>query len=72
MSWKPAILNREDDKIQRTVREDTTTVEDLVSKGTPNLVKIEKDKFICPECLEGWTFARMKSVVCCGITYVRA
>ena len=78
MSWLDRrIVNRQDDlivpseeqKAIRQVKEDIIDEEKL--KATPNVARVGKDKFICPKCNEGWTFARMKSIVCCGITYVR-
>lgn len=80
MSWVDRkLINREDDLILpseeqksiRAVKEDNTTFEDVVAKGTPNVVKLSVDRFVCPKCDEGWTFARMRSITCCGITYVK-
>lgn len=80
MSWLDRrILNKdtslikpsEEQKALREVKEDTTTLEDVVKAGTANVVPMNNDKFVCPKCNEGWTFARMKTIVCCGITYVR-
>lgn len=63
------IVPSEEQKTIREVKEEVINAEKL--KATPNVVKVGGDRFICPECKEGWTFSRMRTVVCCGITYVR-
>lgn len=70
MSWKPPIINKKEDEISRTIRTEEIDFDDFIKK-TSNVVVVNKDSFVCPECNEGWTFSRMKTIQCCGITYVR-
>ncbi len=61
----------EEEKQFREIKEDTTTLEDVRRKGTSNIVPLNTDRFMCGVCNHGWTFSRMKTIECCGITYVR-
>jgi hypothetical protein len=78
MSWLDRrIVNKDSSLItpseeQRAIREvKEEVVDESKLAATPNVVKVGGEKFVCPNCDEGWTFARMRTVVCCGITYVR-
>lgn len=83
MSWLDrTIVNRDNSLIQeqveteeakkyREVREDTTTFDEVTKQGKSNIVPIGSERFICPGCETGWTFSRMKTIECCGYTYVR-
>lgn len=63
------IVPSEEQKALREVREEV--IDEVKLAETPNVVKLNAERFICPKCNEGWTFARMKTIVCCGITYVK-
>lgn len=79
MSWVDRkILNRDDALIvpseeQKAIREVKEEIVDIneITTSKKNVVVIPASQFVCPKCNEGWTFSRMKTIVCCGITYVK-
>lgn len=70
MSWEPKILNHNEQKRKQLELEQQKTVESVMAE-VENVIPIGGDRFICFKCSSGWTFARMNTIECCGITYVK-
>lgn len=69
MSWKPNIINHKQEEIQLRKFKEEELNEEIFKKN--NIVKVKAPQFQCPECFNYWTFSRMKTIECCGITYIR-
>lgn len=76
MSWRPTPEHLNRNK-PRQPKVETVNPELLRNE---NVIQIGNDKFTCPKCGGGWTFSRMKTIICNGsddtvihapITFVR-
>lgn len=78
MSWQAPIKNQtksiskstSSTSVEHTRREEVIDLDEISKRE--NVIQIGNDRFICVECGEGWTFARMKTITCCGFLYVRS
>lgn len=70
MSWQAPIHNQNEEKREALAKEQAKTVESVLAEKD-NVVVINQPKFTCMKCGGGWTFARMKTIECCGYTYVK-